>query len=338
MRVLIVADVVGGVRTFVRELTRRLTACGVEVDLALIGREEPKLRGARSCEVRDLRLEWMDDSWADVDATAAWIEQLRERHRPDLIHMNTFAPVRNPDVPVLLTVHSCVLTWWRAVHGITPPGTWARYGALARRALGRADLVVAPTHALLDDLTSVYGELPDSRVIRNGRAIAAPRVPRRERVVVSAGRLWDDAKNAQLLVRAAPAIDGRVVLLGPGTAVGELSEREVLGWFMRAAVFAEPARYEPFGLAALEAALCGCALVLGDIPSLREVWGDTAVFVSPEDPDELAATVNRLLDDPVRRARAAHAARTRAARYTPAAMAREYVAAYRALARTAVPA
>ncbi len=31
-----------------------------------------------------------------------------------------------------------------------------------------------------------------------------------------------------------------------------------------------PARYEPFGLSVLEAALSGCALVLGDIPSLRE--------------------------------------------------------------------
>jgi glycosyltransferase involved in cell wall biosynthesis len=133
-----------------------------------------------------------------------------------------------------------------------------------------------------------------------------------------------------LLARAAPDIDGRVVLLGPAErGLGSLPECEVLQWFSRATVFAEPARYEPFGLAALEAALSGCALVLGDIPSLREVWGNAATFVSPEDPDALAAAVNALLDDP---ARASQAARARAARYTPIAMGGGYVDAYDAVA------
>jgi glycogen synthase len=102
----------------------------------------------------------------------------------------------------------------------------------------------------------------------------------------------------------------------------------VLEWLSRATVFAEPARYEPFGLAALEAALCGCALVLGDIPSLREVWGEAATFVSPDDPDELAVAVNAALDDPGRRAAAA---RERARRYRPEMMADAYLDAYRAV-------
>jgi glycosyltransferase involved in cell wall biosynthesis len=203
--------------------------------------------------------------------------------------------------------------------------------------------VAVPTRALLDDLTAIYGDLREARVIPNGRAIPAPARGRRERLVVSAGRLWDEAKNAQLLASAAPAIHGRVALLGPGRiagieCLGQLPEHDVLSWMSRAAVFAEPARYEPFGLAALEAALSGCAIVLGDIPSLREVWGDAATFVSPEDPAALAAAVNALLDDPARRARAAQAARTHAARFTVAAMARDYRSAYKAITRTAVPA
>jgi glycosyltransferase involved in cell wall biosynthesis len=285
----------------------------------------------------------MDGAWGDVAATAHWIEELRRALQPDLIHMNTFTPVHDPDVPVLLTVHSCVLTWWRSVHGITAPNGWARYAALVRRAVGRADLVAVPTQALLDGVTAVYGELPQARVIPNGRAIPTPARARRERLVVSAGRVWDEAKNAQLLASAAPAIHGRVALLGAGRVdgvecLGQLPEHDVLSWLSRAAVFAEPARYEPFGLAALEAALSGCALVLGDIASLREVWGDAATFVSPEDPAALAAAVNALLDEPARRARAAQAARTHAARYTVAAMARGYQSAYNAIARAAVPA
>jgi glycosyltransferase involved in cell wall biosynthesis len=338
MRALIVADVVGGVQTFVRELVRALPARGVEIHLALLGQAEPDFDGARSCEVRNLRLEWMESPWADIETTAEWIEECRCRVEPDVVHMNTFAPVLDPNVPVLLTVHSCVLTWWRAVHGVVAPAAWAPYARLARRALCRALLLAVPTRALLDDLAVVYGELPDARVIPNGRAVSAHGGMARERLVVTAGRLWDGAKNAPLLARAAPAIDGRVALIGPGGVpglepLGNLSERDVLRWLSRAAVFAEPARYEPFGLAALEAALCGCALVLGDISSLREVWGDAATFVSPDDADALAAAVNSLLDDPVRRAQAAGAARRVALRYTPDSMAAAYARCYRELAR-----
>jgi glycosyltransferase involved in cell wall biosynthesis len=116
--------------------------------------------------------------------------------------------------------------------------------------------------------------------------------------------------------------------------LGALTGTEVLGWLARAAVFAAPARYEPFGLTALEAALSGCALVLGEIPSLREVWGEAALFVCPEDAAGLAAVTNRLLHDPVERSRMAGAARERAARYTVEAMSAGYLSAYRQLAAT----
>ncbi len=343
MKVLVVADVVGGVRTFVEELVHGLARAPVELHLALVGADPIDCAGARSWELRDLALEWMEDPWDDVSETAQWIERLRLAHEPHAIHMNTFAPVLDPDVPVLLTVHSCVLTWWRAVHGDDAPDAWGRYARLARRALDRADLLAAPSRALLAELAAVNGDLPSARVIPNGRLVCGPAPGRRERLVVAAGRLWDEAKNAALVARAAPAIRGRVALIGPGEVagietLGALAPDEVLRWLRRAAVFAEPAYYEPFGYAALEAALCGCALVLGDIPSLREVWGDAAQFVSPHDPDELAGAVNRLLGDPQRRARAAAAARSRALRYTPRAMAGDYLSAYGELSRAVIAA
>ena len=65
----------------------------------------------------------------------------------------------------------------------------------------------------------------------------------------------------------------------------------------RASIFVHPARYEPFGIAPLEAAMSGCALVLGDIPSLREVWGDAAAYVNPDDADGLRRVLTRLIDD-----------------------------------------
>ena len=62
----------------------------------------------------------------------------------------------------------------------------------------------------------------------------------------------------------------------------------------RAAIYALPARYEPFGLSILEAALSGCALVIGDIPSLREIWADAALFVPSDGHDAPLAHVGEL--------------------------------------------
>jgi glycogen synthase len=92
----------------------------------------------------------------------------------------------------------------------------------------------------------------------------------------------------------------------------------------RASIYAAPARYEPFGLSVLEAALAGCALVLGDLPTLREVWGHAALYVPPDDPGALRYAIGTLIRDPVLRGVLAASARTRAARYAPARMAAAY--------------
>jgi glycogen synthase len=99
-------------------------------------------------------------------------------------------------------------------------------------------------------------------------------------------------------------------------------------WMGRASIYALPARYEPFGLTVLEAALAGCALVLGDIPFLRELWGECALFVSPDSSTELTEALSRFINDPMLRKRMARAARLRAGELSTDRMAREYLSAY----------
>jgi glycosyltransferase involved in cell wall biosynthesis len=107
------------------------------------------------------------------------------------------------------------------------------------------------------------------------------------------------------------------------------------GWLGRAAIFALPARYEPFGLAVLEAAMSECALVLGDIPTLRELWQGAALFVDPDDSEGLEAALRRLIDDPaLRRAFGAAAAR-RARQFSMTDMTEKYLAVYWAVWRRA---
>ena len=107
----------------------------------------------------------------------------------------------------------------------------------------------------------------------------------------------------------------------------------LIPWFARASIFVLPARYEPFGLSALEAALAGCALVLGDIPSLREIWRDAALFVAPDDAGALAEALQALIRDPARRSDLAARAHARGLLYSPRRMAEGYLAAYHDLLR-----
>jgi glycogen synthase len=183
-------------------------------------------------------------------------------------------------------------------------------------------------------------------VIHNGRSEASFAPAVKEPCVLSAGRLWDEAKNLAALERAAPDVPWPVYVAGDDRSpdgsssdaqtrhtrpLGRLDEREMAGWLSRASIYALPARYEPFGLSALEAALSGCALVLGDIPSLREVWGDDAWFVPPDDAGRLADAIRTLVHSPTLRNEMARRASVRARRYTPQRMAAQYVAAYESM-------
>jgi glycosyltransferase involved in cell wall biosynthesis len=84
----------------------------------------------------------------------------------------------------------------------------------------------------------------------------------------------------------------------------------------RSAVFVSAALYEPFGLAVLEAAQAGCALLLADIPTFRELWDGAAAFVAPSDDRAIADVLNNIMSDTALRTRLAAAAERRAAHYT----------------------
>ncbi|HEX2202851.1 MAG TPA: glycosyltransferase family 4 protein [Longimicrobium sp.] len=113
---------------------------------------------------------------------------------------------------------------------------------------------------------------------------------------------------------------------------GHVSPAGVTEWMKRARLFVGASLYEPFGLAPLEAVLNGCALVLSDIGSFRELWDGCAEFFPSGGAAALADALRRLEADPALRERLASAARKRALRrYTAPRMAEEYLALYRQL-------
>jgi glycosyltransferase involved in cell wall biosynthesis len=197
---------------------------------------------------------------------------------------------------------------------------------------------------MLSALIDEYGLLgPPASVIYNGTDVpGAPAGIVKHPFALAAGRLWDEAKNLGVLDQAAGLLTaGSVRVAGDPdsrttarheTMLGSLEPDQLADVRRHAAVFVAPARYEPFGLAVLEAARDRCALVLGDIPSLRELWDGAALFVSPDDPAELAATLGQLRVDPPAAAALGARAQQRSRRFTATAMAGGYAALYRALA------
>jgi glycogen synthase len=350
MKVLITADTVGGVWTYALELARALAPLGVAPAVATMGAPltASQRRESAGLDIYEsaFKLEWMEDPWDDVARAGDWLLELEARLRPDVVHLNGFVHGALPwRAPLLVVGHSCVLSWWRAVRGGEAPASWDRYRREVATGLLAASAVAAPTRAMLESLRQDYGPLPRCSVILNGRD-AAPFPPGpKEPLLFTAGRLWDEAKNLAALEAVAPHLPWPVFVAGenrhpeggvresPLQLLGRLTEEDLAAWLGRAAIYALPARYEPFGLSALEAALAGCALVLGDIPSLREVWGDAALYAPPGDAAALEAALAGLIaDEPCRSAMAARA-RRRALAYTPARMARAYAAVYASLAR-----
>ena len=119
--------------------------------------------------------------------------------------------------------------------------------------------------------------------------------------------------------------------------LGHLSTGDIASWLRRASIYAFPAKYEPFGLSVLEAALGGCALVLSDLPTLRERWDGAAVFVEPDEHTILRLALDALIGDSGLRHTLAMRARRRALDLTPERMARGYLALYRELLARRAP-
>lgn len=353
MNLLMTADTVGGVWTYALELARVLEPYDVRIVLATMGvlpsaEQCDELRSAPNVELHASRfkLEWMDDPWEDVRRAGDWLMRLESRVRPDVVHLNGYAHAALPwSAPVVVVGHSCVMSWWEAVKGEQAPASWNAYYRAVAEGLHSADLVLAPTRAMLDALVRNYGPPCAAWVIHNGRDPRLFQPAPKERFVFTAGRVWDEAKNVAALERIAPRVEWPVCVAGeeerPGgdaarhrnlRLLGRLAPQAMPHWFARAAIYALPARYEPFGLSALEAGLCGCALVLGDIPSLREVWGDAAVFVPPDDPRALERRISELIHSDDLRSSMAARARARALEFTPQRMAEGYMAGYRRIA------
>jgi glycosyltransferase involved in cell wall biosynthesis len=113
---------------------------------------------------------------------------------------------------------------------------------------------------------------------------------------------------------------------------GAQEEAQLRHLYSRASIYLATSRYEPFGLAPLEAALSRCAILANDIASFREIWDDSALYFRTNDASDLQSALQLLAADKDLRSGYANRAYERARKlYTAERMVDNYMELYKTL-------
>lgn len=353
------SDTVGGVWTYTQELATGLIRSGHRVTLVSFGKLPLSHQTAWMRTLRDLdyrpteyALEWMEVANRDIEESAQYLEMLINEVRPDVLHLSQYCyGDLATDKPKIVVAHSDVVSWWVAVHGHEPEDTpWMRlYREQVTRGLHGADMVVAPSRWMLDAIAQHYIQPKNSLVINNGRTpeLFDADFPK-EDFTLSVGRIWDAAKSVGLLLEKempericivgwekGPAAEAKDKLLsnrGNVELIGQKSQIELRTLYSKASIYAATSRYEPFGLAPLEAAFSRCVLVMNDNPVFHELWGDAALYFQKNQPDDLARVLGTVRRDLALQGEYANRSNRRAhERFTAQRMVEEYEGVYQQL-------
>lgn len=356
VRLLMTADAVGGVWQYAADLSAGLAAHGFETLLAVLGpapNDEQRahvtaLTGVRLLET-NLPLDWLSDA-GGAEAAGAIFAALARREGADLVHLNSpaLAASRDFTIPAIGAVHGCPSTWWEAARpGLPLDPAFAWHRNMMASGLRACDRVISPTVSYAETVRRHYRLPVPPTVVHNGRAFASPPAKAMSDFAFTAGRLWDDVKNAAVLDAAAERLPfpfhaagsliaphGEAKRLQHINALGQIDAVALADCLAARPVFVSAATFEPFGLAVLEAATSGCALVLSDIATFRELWDGAAVFVDPDDAAGFARAIECCVQDVPQRLRLGEAARERARRYSVERMVTAMAAQYAQLVAT----
>jgi glycosyltransferase involved in cell wall biosynthesis len=351
-RLLLATDAVGGVWVYSVELARALEPLGVETVLAVMGpspnaKQRQEVAGINLIDT-GLPLDWLDTSPSELRLAGEALAKFARMEGADIVQVNSAALLADVrfDQPCVAVQHSCVASWWAALRGTPLPDPFVWRRELVERGLSRAAVVVAPSIAFAAETARIYGVGSPIVPVHNGRRPAIASSGSQADFVFTASRLWDEGKNVTTLDAAAARLkvpfeaagaqrgpNGAAVQLDHIRLLGELGAARLAALYGARPIFASAALYEPFGLSVLEAAYAGCALVLSDIPTHREIWGGAAIFVPARDDRAFASAIQDLLDDRDEREELGRMARARAQLYTPERMARGMADIYQRVTR-----
>jgi glycosyltransferase involved in cell wall biosynthesis len=310
-----------------------LRSHGVDVDAVVLGLPRPVLY----------------DSWNRLGAPSLALLAPSLRNL-DVVHAPSVAvPPRPGNGALVVTVHDAASALFP--DAFTPRGRRFHAAGIAAAA-ARADLVITVSEAARAEIAAATPiDEARIRVVHNGVdrvAVSDDTVRAVRDAFAVADRpyvLWvgslEPRKNLRTLVHAfalahARRDDLRLVLAGPEgwgdsgldavaadlvaadalRVVGAVSDGELHALYRGAEAFVFPSLHEGFGLPVLEAMAQDTPVVCSDLPVLREIVDDAAVFVDPLQPGDLADALVSVCDDGALRSRLVAAGGARVARFS----------------------
>jgi glycosyltransferase involved in cell wall biosynthesis len=294
--VVIDADVLGrrrtGDETYVAQLLRELPHVADDIRFAAVTRDPALVPdGIEAIQLpaksQELRM-------------AFTLPRLLRRLRPSVAHFIHALPLACP-CPAVVTVQD--LSWERDPSVF---GFWdlATFKVFVRRAVRKANRVLAISERTKRDLVELYGTPPDKVVVTPLAPDPTYRPGDKHDSFLLFVSAIEPRKQPLLAVDAANAVGRKLVVVGPPKdeeLAGELARRgadvrgyvpqdELVRLYQEAACLVFPSRYEGFGLPVVEAMACGTPVVAAPEAALQEVAGDAAIFS-----EDLAEGVRRAL-------------------------------------------
>ncbi len=253
--------------------------------------------------------------------------------RLDLVHSTDFIQPLYARVPTVITVHD--LAFLHYPHFLTSKSA-AFYGQIDR-AVRAADAIIVPSESTQQDVVAMLGVLKSKiNVIYEAAAetfVPLPVEPTRasvrreyglpESYILCVGTI-EPRKNISGLLKAFHILRSRygnnhtVLALAGGTGwlydevtqtvddlglkdsvrfLGRVDDEWLHKLYVGARCHVHPAYYEGFGLPPLEAMACGTPTIVSNVSSLPEVVQDAALLIDPNNHEEIAVAMNRLLSD-----------------------------------------
>jgi glycosyltransferase involved in cell wall biosynthesis len=286
------------------------------------------------------------------------------RLRLDLLHSPDFIPPAGGRRRSVITIHDLNFIYYPQ---FLTAESHRYYNQQIEWAVRRADHILADSHATKSDLTLLLDVLPEKITVVHLAADPAFRpLPETEAQRVAAqyglepgyllfvGTL-EPRKNLPGLLQAYRLLLDEEVTTAPLVLVGgkgwlydEVFERvkvlcltehvhflhdvpdaDLVGLYNGACVLVIPSFYEGFGLPALEAMACGTPVVVAERASLPEVVGEAGLLVNPDEPDDIARALARVLTEESLRAHMRRLGLAQAARFTWEEAARRTLTVYR---------
>jgi glycogen synthase len=329
VRILVTADTFSGVWTYTRELVSGLVTQGAQVVLVSFGEiplphQTGWMQGLHGLEYHPtaFRLDWMQEGEQDFHAAQDYLGSVVRDTRPDLLHLNQLSFGALPvETPRLVVAHGDIVTWWLSVHGREPAASaWLDwYRETIVRGLQRAEAVVTTSSWMEEMLRLAYCDDFEACRIAPGRnPIYFNPFVAKEESVLAIGRLWDTGKQVALLTQHAHGMP--VCIVGADHTIppppvpiradvrvstgkheisvkGAQTESQLRALYSKSTIFAATSRYEPMGMASVEAAFSRCALVANDTPVHRELWGDAALYFERNNAESLSEVLGQLHQD-----------------------------------------